>query len=109
MLPGCGNRSVARAVLDGPSAIAETRQPNAQVKARELIIVLVNFGFIVIVSFCLSSVVFGLLWLLVLRSHFWPFTGVQNGNQREVTTKCGELFQTRGNKRQGRLYLVPYE
>ena len=54
-LQGCGNRAVARAVLDVPSAIAATRQPNAQVKARELIIVLVNFVFIVIVSFCLSS------------------------------------------------------
>ena len=53
-LQGCGNRAVARAVLDVPSAIAATRQPNAQVKARELIIVLVNFVFIVIVSFCLS-------------------------------------------------------
>src|SRR5206468_10663644 len=54
-LQGCGNRAVARAVLDVPRAIAATRQPNAQVKARELIIVLVNFVFIVIVSFCLSS------------------------------------------------------
>jgi hypothetical protein len=25
-----------------------------------------------------------------VRSYFWPFTDVQNGNQREVTTKCGE-------------------
>jgi hypothetical protein len=49
MLQGCGNRSVASAVLDVPSAIAATRQPNAQVKVKELIIVLVNFGFIVIV------------------------------------------------------------
>jgi len=53
MLQACGNRSVARAVLDVPSAIAATRQPNAQVKAREHIIVLVNFGFIVTVSFYL--------------------------------------------------------
>ena len=49
-LQGCGNRAVARAVPEVPSAIATTRQPNAQVKARELIMVLVNFGFIVIVS-----------------------------------------------------------
>jgi hypothetical protein len=25
----------------------------------------------------------------LLSCHFWPFTDVQNGNQREVTTKCG--------------------
>src|SRR5438128_9948516 len=49
-LQGCGNRAVARALLDVPSAIAATRRPNAQVNARELIIVLVNFGFIVIGS-----------------------------------------------------------
>src|SRR5437867_173630 len=61
-LQGCGNFAVARAVPEVPSAIATTRQPNAQVKARELIIVLVNFGFIVIVSFCLSFFsCFGLL------------------------------------------------
>src|SRR6266403_5477237 len=57
VLQGCGNRAVARAVLDVPSAIAATRQPNAQVKARELIIVLVNFGFIVIISFYLIFLV----------------------------------------------------
>ena len=44
-----------------------------------------------------------------LRNHFWPFTDVQNGNHREVMTKCGNFFRTKGNKRQGRLYLVPYE
>ena len=32
---------------------------------------------------------FCLHWLLVVRSHFWPFTGVQNGNQREVMRKGG--------------------
>jgi hypothetical protein len=60
-LQGCGNRAVARAVPDVPSAIAATKQPNAQVKARELIIVLVNFVFIVVVSFYLSFSCFGLL------------------------------------------------
>ena len=46
----------ARAVADVPGAIVAAKQTNAQVKARELIIVLVNFVFIVVVSFCLSSV-----------------------------------------------------
>ena len=49
--------TVAREVVDVFSAIAATKQPDAQMKARELIIVFVNFGFIVVVSFCLSSVV----------------------------------------------------
>jgi hypothetical protein len=51
--------AAARAVPDVPGAITATRQTNAQVKARELIIILVNFVFIVVVSFCLS---FFLLW-----------------------------------------------
>src|SRR5258705_2212745 len=41
-----GASGAAPALADAPSAIAATRQPNAQVKARELIIDLVNFGFI---------------------------------------------------------------
>jgi len=41
-------------------------------------------------------------------SHFWPFTEVQNGNQREVTRKCGNFFKPKERKA-GRLYLVSYE
>jgi len=41
---------------------------------------------------------FGLLWLLIVRSHFWPFSEVQNGNQREVTTKCGNSFKPNETK-----------
>ena len=48
-----------------------------------------------------------------MRGHFWPFTEVQNGNQREVTRKVGcaakrppirrisrmgETIQTEGNE-----------
>src|SRR5205814_10585421 len=29
------------------------------------------------------------VWLLIVRSYFWPFTRVQNGNQREVMRKVG--------------------
>jgi hypothetical protein len=64
------------AVLDVPSAIAATRQPNAQVKARELIIVLVNFGFIVIISFYLIFLVLAFFDFSLLNCHFRPFTGV---------------------------------
>jgi hypothetical protein len=39
--------------------------------------------------------------MLIVRNHFWPFTEVQNGNQREVMTKCGNFFrpeETKGRK-----------
>ena len=50
-LHGCRAACAVRGV---PSVIAATKLTNAQVKAKELIIVLVNFVFIVLVSFCLS-------------------------------------------------------
>src|SRR5437763_15430148 len=47
--------AAARAVVDvpGASAIAAARHTNAQAKASELIIVFVNYVFIVVVSLCL--------------------------------------------------------
>ncbi len=33
-----------------------------------------------------------------LSCHFRPFTGVQNGNQREVMTKCGNFFRPEETK-----------
>ena len=47
--------AAARAVADVPGAIVAAKHTNAQAIARELIIVFVNFVFIVVVSFCLSS------------------------------------------------------
>jgi hypothetical protein len=62
--------AAARTVPDVPGAITATRQTNAQVKARELIIILVNFVFIGVISFhC-----FGLPWLPTAGGHIWPFT-----------------------------------
>jgi hypothetical protein len=49
--------AAARAVVDVPGAIMATRHTNAQAKGRELIMIFVNFVFIVIVSFRLSFVV----------------------------------------------------
>jgi hypothetical protein len=46
--------AAARAVADVPGAIVAAKHTNAQAKARELIIIFVNFVFIVIVSFCFS-------------------------------------------------------
>ncbi len=54
--PQCPS-AAARAVVDVPGAIVAAKHTNAQAKARELIIVFVNFVFIVIVSFCLSFLV----------------------------------------------------
>src|SRR5436190_24210088 len=50
--------AAAPAVADVPGAITAIRQANAQAMARELIIIFVNFVFIVVVSFCWC---FGLL------------------------------------------------
>src|SRR5438046_10111890 len=49
--------AAARAVADVPGAIVAAKHTNAQPKARELIIIFVNFVIIVVVSFCLSSAV----------------------------------------------------
>jgi len=46
------------------------------VKARELIMIFVNFVFIVVLSFRLSVVVPAFFWLLIMRGYFWPFTEV---------------------------------
>src|SRR6266404_9099986 len=94
-LQDCGNRAVARAVLDVPSAIAATRQPNAQVKARELIIVLVNFGFIVIISFYLIFLVLAFFDFSLLSCHFWPFTEVLRKIFGSLTREVLETFARR--------------
>jgi hypothetical protein len=65
----------ARAVPDVPGAITATRQTNAQVKARELVIILVNFVFIVIVSLSFwVSVVLAFFGFSLLSCYFRPFT-----------------------------------
>jgi len=48
-----------------PGAIVAAKHTNAQAKARELIIVFVNFVFIVVVSFCLSF----LVWPSLIPRH----------------------------------------
>ena len=53
---------------------------------------LTNFSFISLISFYLSYYC-DLHWLLVARSHFWRFSDVQNGNQREVTGKCQNFLK----------------
>ncbi len=49
---------------------------NAQAKVMELIIIFVNFVFIVVVSFCLSCVVLAFFGFSLLSCHFWLFTEV---------------------------------
>src|SRR5881398_2054678 len=51
----------ARAVADVPGAIVTAKHTNAQAKARELIMIFVNFVFIVVFSFCFSVVVLAFL------------------------------------------------
>src|SRR6266436_302077 len=93
MLQTCAS-GADRAVPGVPTAITATRLTNAQVKARELIMIFVNFVFIVVLSFRLSVVVPAFFWLLIMRGHFWPFTEVLGRIWRFVTRKVRGLFQT---------------
>jgi hypothetical protein len=85
-LQPCGSGS-GRAVADVPTAIVAAKHTNAQPTAKELIIVLVNFVFIVVVSFCLSFVVLAFFDSSSLSCHVWPFTGVLRKILRFVTRK----------------------
>src|SRR5207237_10285530 len=60
----------ARAVADVPGAIVTATHTNAQAKARELIMIFVNFVFIVVFSFCLSVVVLAFFDLLFREESF---------------------------------------
>jgi len=84
----------ARAVADVAGAIVAAKQTNAQANASELIIIFVNFVFIVVVSFCLSSVVLAFGDLSLLSYHFWPFTGVLRKIFRSLTREVWEFLQT---------------
>src|SRR5207248_1711927 len=86
--------AAARAGADVPGAITATRQTNAQVKARELIMIFVNFLFIVVLSFCLTFAVLAFFDSSSLSCHFRPFTEVLGRIWRFVTRKVRGLFQT---------------
>jgi hypothetical protein len=60
----------ARAVADVPGAIVAAKHTNAQAKARELIIIFVNFVFIVLLLSVLSFVVLAFFDLLVIELSF---------------------------------------
>jgi hypothetical protein len=62
--------AAAPAVADVPGAIVTAKHTNAQAKARELIMIFVNFVFIVVVSFCLSFIVLAFFWLFVIELSF---------------------------------------
>jgi hypothetical protein len=62
--------AAARAVADVPGAIVTAKHTNAQAKARELIMIFVNFVFIVVFSFCLSVVVLAFFDLLFREESF---------------------------------------
>jgi len=59
-----------RAVANVPCAIAAAKQTNAQAKASELIIIFVNFVFIVLLLSVLSFVVLAFFDLLVIELSF---------------------------------------
>src|SRR5437899_3184645 len=60
----------ARAVADVPGAIVTAKHTNAQAKARELIMIFVNFVFIVVFAFCLGFVVLAFFDLLFRDESF---------------------------------------
>ncbi|PYK68064.1 MAG: hypothetical protein DME45_09095 [Verrucomicrobia bacterium] len=62
--------AAARAVADVPGAIVTAKHTNAQAKARKLIMIFVNFVFIVVFSFCLSIVVLAFFDLLFREESF---------------------------------------
>ena len=98
--------AAARAVVVVPGTIVAAKHTNAQATARELIIVFVNFVFIVVVSFCLSF----LVWPSVALHREELFLAVHQSTELKSVRgydQVWEFFQTKGNKRQGRLYLVP--
>jgi hypothetical protein len=77
------------AVADVSGAIVAAKHTNAQAKARELIIIFVNFVFILVVSFCLSLVDLAFGDSSLLRTHFWPFTEVLRKIFGSLTREVG--------------------
>ncbi len=72
-----------------PVAVGATIVTNAQANTKGAIMLLTNFVFISVIFFhC-----FGRPWLPTVGGHFWPFTEVQNGNQRDVTRKMASPLQ----------------
>jgi len=90
--------------MPGMVAGAATMGSNAKATTKGAIMLLTNFVFITVIP----SVVLAFFDFSSLRTHFWLFTGVQNGNQREVTSKCGNFFKPKETKGRKTL-LVPYE
>src|SRR5437773_2397321 len=84
--PQLSPRLSARAVPGLPIAIATIRPTTAHAQRKKVVLFLTNFVFISFISCCC----FGLLWLPTVRSHFRPFSDVQNGNQLEVMRKLVE-------------------
>jgi hypothetical protein len=78
----------ARAVAGVPGAIVAAKHTNAEATARELIIIFVNFVFIVIVSFCLVFVVLA-FFDSHHGSHFRPFTEVLRKIFGSLTREVG--------------------
>jgi hypothetical protein len=81
--------AAARAGEEVPSAIVAAKHTTAQPTARQLIIVFVNFVFIVVVSFCLTFVVVAFFDFSLLSCHFWPFIGVLRKIFESLTREVG--------------------
>jgi hypothetical protein len=83
--------TAACAVPDVPGAIVAAKHTNAHAKARELIIIFVNFVFIVVGSFCLSFLVLAVFGFSLLSCQFWPFTEYRTESGAGLCRDCREL------------------
>ena len=81
--------------VDVPGAIAAPKHANAQVNAKELIIIFVNFVFIVIVSFC--------LFFSCLRLFGYPILRVISGRSLRYRTETGARLRGEFRSWMGRI------
>jgi len=99
--------AAARAVADVPGAIVTAKHTNAQAKARELIMIFVNFVFIVCSFFSFNFCCFGLLLaphhersFLAVHLSTWQDLAVRYAEKTETlrTTDCTDI-PDKGNAR----------
>jgi len=83
--------AAARAVADVPGAIVTAKHTNAQAKARELIMIFVNFVFIVCSFFSFNFCCFG---LLLAPHHERSFLAVHLSTWQDLAIRYAEKTET---------------
>jgi hypothetical protein len=85
---GVVSRGALSALHTSEELAARPRVITAICVLRFIFVPFVDMGFVVLAFFDCSS----------LSCHFWPFTEIQNGNEREVTRRCGKLDECSGGR-----------